>query len=240
MLLQSDRHTKEDLQIWREIESVDMLRSVNRKAIKSLNVIAGFCRDPCYCSVSWGKDSVVIANLVTNLKPEVPLVWVRPIGAEMPYCQDVRDEFLRQHPNSDYRECEVDADLWNDPSVSNERAFLPARLAAGTRRRIVGVRADESATRTLSMRCHGVETDEVCRPIGWWTIDDVFAFLAQHELPVHPSYAMLGGGRYQRKHRRVASMGGEWGNQFGRNEWEMEYYPDIINRMKHAASKSNS
>ena len=237
MLVPSDRHTREDLQIWKNLESVDCLRSMHAKVRRSLGVVSDFCsKGPCYCSVSWGKDSVVIASLVHQVSPETPMVWVRPAGAEMPGCEEVRDEFLRNFPEADYRECETEASVWNDQSVSNEKAFLPARIAAGTRRRIVGVRASESATRTMSMRYHGLATDEVCRPIGWWDVEDVFAFLAQNRLPVHPAYAMLGGGRYERNHRRVASLGGEWGNQFGRSEWEYEYYSDVINRIKHAAS----
>lgn len=239
MLISSERHTARDLETWGQLESADRTIKINAVLSRSIIEVSKFSKTPCYCSVSWGKDSVVIAWVVARYAPQVPLVWVRPDGAEMPGQDDVRDEFLRRF-DVEYFEPTCTAEIWNNPKVSNERAFRPARVATGMSRRIVGVRASESGVRKMSMRHHGLATEQVCRPIGWWSADHVFGCLAQHDLPVHPAYAMLGGGRYDRQHRRVASLGGSWGDSFGRNEWEQEYYPDIINRMKHAASKSNS
>ena len=49
---------------------------------------------------------------------------------------------------------------------------------------------------------------------------------AKHNLPVHPAYAMLMGGRLDRIRMRVAWLGLKHGRRFGRHEWEMRYYRD--------------
>ncbi|TXH99574.1 MAG: hypothetical protein E6Q76_19695 [Rhizobium sp.] len=61
---------------------------------------------------------------------------------------------------------------------------------------------------------------------------DVFAYLAFHGLPVHPNYAMLGAGRWPREYLRTAPLGGKRGDQFGRAEWEREYYGDVLRRLE--------
>lgn len=76
----------------------------------------------------------------------------------------------------------------------------------------------------------GTTTTSTCAPIGFWKNDDVFAYLKKYDLPVHPNYAMLGGGRYKRESIRVAEIGDTHGSGMGRSEWEREYYPDILNK----------
>lgn len=235
MLIPSHRHRASDLDLWREHEAADMVHGATRlaeKVARSVDAIREFAAtDDAYCGVSWGKDSVVVAWLVLQVAPHVPLIWVRPAGAECPGCEEVRDAFLRRFPCT-YFEPECPAKIWNDPTVSNETAFRPAVDASGTMRRITGVRANESGARKISMRFHGLATENSCRPIGWWDEADVFALHAIEQLPTHPNYAMLGGGRWERRRLRVASLGGEWGTQFGRREWELEYYGDIIRRLE--------
>ncbi|WP_348239976.1 phosphoadenosine phosphosulfate reductase family protein, partial [Salmonella enterica] len=55
------------------------------------------------CSVSWGKDSVVVAHLARRADPTIPIVWVPTIRADgTSYEADatyrVRDTFLAAHP----------------------------------------------------------------------------------------------------------------------------------------------
>ena len=73
-------------------------------------------------------------------------------------------------------------------------------------------------------------------PAGLVSAADVFAYLASRQLPVHPAYAMLGGGRYQRDRIRVSSLGGRRGDGMGRAEWEREYYGDILRRLEARAN----
>lgn len=238
MLLASERHSRADLAVWEEQEAADQIhgstpRAATRRAY-AVKTIADFviC-GPCYASVSWGKDSLVLAHLVRLAAPRTPLVWVRVEPIANPDCVLVRDAFLAAFPGP-YEEievrCERDANGWHATGTL-EHGFQEAVRRFG-RRYINGVRADESGIRKLMMRRLGLVGLHTCRPLGWWSAQDVYGHLAHHELPIHPSYAMCGGGRWPREHLRVSSLGGRRGDQFGRNEWEREYYGDVLRRLE--------
>lgn len=59
----------------------------------------------------------------------------------------------------------------------------------------VGLRADESRARALSLRTHGPiyqnKIDAMWRvcPLARWSVRDVWAFVTSREIPVHPYYA---------------------------------------------------
>lgn len=52
------------------------------------------------------------------------------------------------------------------------------------------------------------------------------------DLVCRPASDYVCGGRWNRKNIRVAELGDVHGNQFGRSEWELEYYSDLIRRLK--------
>lgn len=203
-----------------------------RYAVKALR---RFLADPseCYVSSSWGKDSVVIAHLARRVEDTLPVVhgaWRQPYAeprvgkcgtiydaAENPHNDDVRDDFLARWPMP-YAEVECSqTQPWHAPIKAE---FGP--------RRITGIRAQESGTRTMSAAVHGVATGNVCRPILNWSADDVFAYLAKYDLPIHPSYAMSYGGRLDRTWLRVDLIGGGTGVDMGRREWERRYYGNAL------------
>ena len=97
-------------------------------------------------------------------------------------------------------------------------------------RHLSAIRAEESAGRRARMRRWGLTSPNACAPIGNWRSADVFGYLAIHDLPIHPNYAMTAGGRWQREHLRVDELAGERGDQFGRAAWETEYYGDVLRR----------
>lgn len=243
MLVHSDRHRPEDLELWKELEAADLAhdrtaRVCTAKAERARQEIRRFVETgPCYCSVSWGKDSVVLGDLVHDVAPSVPLVWVRVEPIRNPDCADVRDAFLRLHSGCDYHEievwCERDEHGWHATGTL-ETGFRLVAARLGASRYLSGIRADESVIRAISLRHRGLATASSCRPLGWWSEADVFAYLGARGLPVHPAYGMLGGGRWDRRHLRVASLGGRRGDQFGRADWEAEYYGDVLRRLQAA------
>lgn len=204
----------------------------------ALRVVERFLRDPsdCYVSMSWGKDSVTVAHLVRQVEPTVPLVhgaWRTPGPLRVDSCgvaysersgpdsDAVRDAFLALWPMP-YDEVECSgADPWHAP-IEAEHG----------RRRIMGLRAAESGLRAMSARMSGAVTRHTCRPIIDWSTDDVFAYLARHDLPVHPAYAMSMGGRRVREHLRVDVLGGPEGVNFGRRAWEVHYYRDHMHGLE--------
>ncbi len=235
MLLLSDRHTKDDLAWWAEQERADIVhgRSIEKsgKVNKAIETILAFARcGPCYAAVSWGKDSVVIADLVAMAGVDIPVVNIWQDGPQHdPYVERVRDCFLKSTP-MDYHEIHVAADdleqddLHRAPSL--EIGIREAAKRFGSRY-VGGVRAAESGVRALSARMNRPGT---CQPIQWWTDADVFGHLAYRGLPVHPAYGMTGGGIWKRHRIRVSIIGGAKGRQFGRLTWERQYFGDQLNR----------
>lgn len=245
MLIPSPRHRPADLEIWAALEDADCLRAERLaragKIERSIEAIRAFAAaGPCYASVSWGKDSVVFASLVRRVAPGAPLVNLRVNPTRNPDCDAVRDAFLSRFPGPYHEEPvdygEVDPAL---PSVVWDRETYRAWDAAWRgvgrafgHRHLSGVRAEESFGRRTRMHVFGESSPNTCAPIGWWTLDEIFAYLAAESLPAHPAYAMLGGGRWDRKRLRVSEIGDEKGIGCGRRQWELEYYGDVLRRLQ--------
>lgn len=199
----------------------------------------------CYVALSWGKDSVVLAHLVWMLEQRhrirLPCVQVVTRPVANPYVPAVRDAFLARFP-VDYHEIVIDrhrsdetqcaqrehrGSRWGWMGANKEKAFACASRRFGARY-ISGIRGAESSSRNTRMMKQGTSTQNTCAPIGWWTGIDVWAYIARHDLPVHPSYAMSFAGRLDRDRLRVGNLGGSLGTGFGRAEWEGHYYRDRI------------
>lgn len=242
MLIGSPRHTAADLELWGEMERADLVharaKSLAKRAYYALAAVRGFiAAGPCYAGVSWGKDSVVLADFVCRANrlrgDSIPLVWVRVEPIVNPDCVLVRDEFFRTH-DAPYHEivveCERDEAGWH-ASGTLEAGFARAVEIVGTRRYLSGVRAEESGARTISARTYGRASVRTCRPLIDWSAQDIYGWLAGERLPVHPAYAMIGGGRWPRERIRVASLAGRRGDGLGRADWEAEYYGGDLRRL---------
>lgn len=248
MLIDSPRLTSRDRAQWERLEHYDDVLSrdprLDSLADRGRKAIEAFAQTgPCYAGTSWGKDSTVTAFLLATSQAaaEVPLVWMRTEGWENPDCFAVRDAFLQAYPHmaDRYREIIADASTprwWETtgeglPQVADA---LPSGLQQAQQRwgvrYISGIRAQESRIRKMSIGRHGATTKNTCKPIAAWDASDVFAYLAKHDLPVHPAYAMSAGGHYDRARIRVATLGGIRGGNTGRAEWEQLYYGDIVGR----------
>lgn len=246
MLIVTERHKPEDLEIWKDYEEIDAIhaqeKKLNFKIEKAAESLIAFTSSPCYLGVSWGKDSVVVADLCARNKIGVPFVHLRCIPSHNAYCDMVRDEFLKKYPSVFYKEIIVDySDIYArnlPPHIQDKltdiewyKGFKEASIQFGDRH-ISGVRGKESNVRMLRMKRWGISSPNTCAPIGYWSTDDVFAYLYTYNLPVHPNYGMLGGGRWNRERIRTAEIGDIHGTGGGRTEWEREYYPDILARIK--------
>lgn len=244
MLIESEQHTNKDLILWNDYYEADLIRSkeIANKEKKSLDAIYKFLKNgKAYISTSWGKDSVVVADLALRNGINITLVHLYCIPSHNDNCDLVRDEFFKIYPGIDYHEFICDyGDIYqrNLPvhihDKETDRIWKRTWAKVNSKiseRHISGVRARESAVRKIRMMRWGENTIKTCAPIGWWTTGDVFAYLAKYDLPVHPNYAMLGGGRYNRNYLRVAEIGDSRGREVGRGLWECEYYSDKLNRL---------
>lgn len=231
MLLVTDRHTKADLQMWASLEEGDIQHEISAyKVANAIESIVQFAKRRCYLATSWGKDSLVAAHLAWRAKVEIPFVFIRQFGpGEDPYQFEVQDRF-EQITGVKTEVVRVPLSTFSSGrSPALEEGIKIAQSKYGVRY-IGGIRAEESTERSIRLKM-GL-SDNSCWPIGSWTVQDVFAYIAQHDLPCHPAYAMLGGGRWDRRHIRVSTIGGHKGTGIGRQEWEHEYYGDVVSKMK--------
>lgn len=242
MLIESHRHTRDDLVLWKEHWAADLAVDLGGRVGAALQAIDGFLsRGSAYAGCSWGKDSLVVAHLLWQHARSVPLMHLRPTNHN-PDCDAVRDAYFASFPGQQYEEIVVDYSgidrlLLTDDEVdkaTDDRwyAAIKAYCDQCGERRILGIRGDESGGRRIRMRRWGVESKSALAPIGFWKESHVFGYLAQNDLPVHPAYAMLGGGRWPRTHLRVAEIGDTRGCLRGRREWEIEYYGDVLRKIE--------
>lgn len=248
MLIVTARHTQADLDVWRDYEEVDAINStssrLSHKEMQAAEVIRKFAEiGPSYIGVSWGKDSVVVADIAMRHGINLPLVHLYCRPSHNINCDLVRDAFLAIYQSADYHEIICD---YSDIYAKGLPAHIQDKFTDDVwyktwgavsscfgDRHVSGVRGAESHTRSIRMKRWGTTTKHTCAPIGYWTTDDVYAYLHKYNLPVHPNYAMLGGGRWKREYLRVAEIGDVHGNGMGRTEWEQEYYSDALNRVRH-------
>jgi len=242
MLIDSPRLTDYDRSAWGDLERYDRALAgsarLERLVTQGVDAIHAW-RDAGdgVASVSWGKDSVVMAHLVAVADPTIPFVWVRSGKWESPECDDVRDAFLARHPDIRYEEriAKIRNPKRGEPGfeahhldpLSRSQDTLTEEIPE---RYISGVRAEESRTREKSARVHGMVTARTCRPLLWWRGVDVFAYLYQEGLPVHPAYAMSFGGRWDRRWLRVHALCSFHDSRRTVDVpmWEDHYYGDHI------------
>jgi phosphoadenosine phosphosulfate reductase len=203
---------------------------------------------PFYVGTSWGKDSLVVAHLVAELRLNVPVIWFPAGPVENPDCALVREAFLARH-DVRYIEHEVSELAWKREGLFDVHDGAQAAFARASKRfggrYASGVRAEESRARRMRMAHWGECSLNTCAPIGFWKIEDVYAYLASRELPVHPAYACTWGGQFPRETIRVSTIGGVNGNGGllggnGRREWEESYYPETVKIVKQLADAHNT
>lgn len=249
MLIRHPRQTARDIEAWERAERADAVHgrtsALARRVAQAESAVAEFAmQGPCYLGVSWGKDSVCVADIVARVAPTIPFVYVRVSPLDNPDCETVRDHFLAAHPCVGYHEITVtlDADptAWSGFATTGAtgRGFETAAARFGDRY-VSGVRGAESGDRKRRMAIHGISSKRTCAPIGWWSGADVFGYLHARGLPVHPAYACSMGGALNRDRIRVSSLLGQKGNSRGRAEWETLYYRDEVERIASIAAPMN-
>lgn len=227
MLIASSRHSPADLESWSEYEEADLVYAdirrtrMARLVDESMSIILDYPVD--HVDTSWGKDSVVLCDLYRRAGIAVPRVYFTVRGCGNPDCPIVRDAF--GPVGGEYWALDLDYE-----QCANEAHWRMIDQRFGERR-ATGLRADESSVRRMSIAYLGVDTGRSVRPLAKWALSDVFAYLAERKLPVHPAYGCLGGGRWPRHRIRVHGLGGRRGDSRGRREWEQEYYGDVLRRM---------
>lgn len=225
MLIITDRHTKEDIELWKDYNEFDSVTKYSQwKINQAIDIIKQSGASICY--TSWGKDSVVLIHLLILSKIKIPVVYVKFSDRSNPDADLVREKFLEMFP-IEYHEEVFD---YEKVRRTNLHWKIVAKKYPGIR--LTGIRKDESGIRNMLFRKDGFFSKNSCRPISQLRNQEIFSYINQNGLPLSPVYGYLGGGRWDRKNIRMHSLAGTTGDNFGRTEWEKEYYGDIINRIK--------
>jgi 3'-phosphoadenosine 5'-phosphosulfate sulfotransferase (PAPS reductase)/FAD synthetase len=99
---------------------------------------------------------------------------------------------------------------------------------------LVGLRADESRGRAMSMRKYGPIRERrdgaiIACPLAWWTGEDIFAYALTHDLPLSEIYTRESDEAFER--RRTGTMLGGSGGRQGRWARLKRDWPDVWLRL---------
>lgn len=165
-----------------------------------------------FVSVSWGKDSIVVAHLLWEQYPDIQMIWSdRGEEGEYPETYDLverwKEEFgislLSLKPEMSmfeiYRKYgvpEVTSDHTRDIVKNINLVQTIDRYAKENNYdgRIMGLRIEESRGRAHLGKLKGPlfysKTQQlwICNPIIYWTARDVWAYIVTNDLPYHPLY----------------------------------------------------
>lgn len=247
MLVESTRYTRRDKEAWDRLERIDAVwcRSdlYRRRVEEAQWTLSEFVEQhpTCYASISWGKDSTVLAHLVATLAPQIPCLLMR-LPAFNPDYTLVRDAFLSRWTLS-YREIEPVPERDANGYPFYKKAFFDGWKKIHKdfgRHHITGLRGEESSARSIRMQSFGLSSATSCCPLGHWEGRDVWAYLHEHELPVHPVYACSQGGLWERDRLRVGMIAQDLGERtqkwsgtgHGRREHDQLYYRDFLGQLE--------
>lgn len=186
--------------------------------------------ESCYVSFSAGKDSAVIAHACHAVQPGIPMLMVDP-GCPIHWTEAEKNRWLEYATREGWNLRLFPWDKFGSVSITNELADyreqvhrgMFAELTSwaevhGLTRRVMGLRAEESRQRRLSLGAtRGVTAASLC-PISLWTAADVWAYHIAHRLPWLTIYDHVG---------PTARNGliGRNGDAYGRLVYLRQHYP---------------
>lgn len=179
--------------------------SYQRREATTLAWLRERIADDCYVSWSAGKDSQVVAHLANRVLPGIP-VLIADCGVPYHWTEEERRRLLDYAAEQRWNVTSYAWDKWSDAVLSAERAESYRQLvheqqfaslttdatARGLRRRVTGMRAEESANRRKLLASTRGETRNTLHPIWQWSVDDVWTYLASHDVPWLTIYDHLG------------------------------------------------
>lgn len=163
---------------------------------KETALITNVCRfidriESPYLSLSWGKQSIILAHVVAIHRPHTLCVhWT---GEDAEFLGDfmaVKEAFMGRWPLN-YLE-------W-PRALSLKEAIAEYDNSHHHGGQIVGIAAEESKGRMALCKTldHGrckllADGRSRCYPMAWWTVADLAAYIAKYELPLLSPYRRFG------------------------------------------------
>jgi len=165
-----------------------------------------------YVAFSCGKDSSVLAHLVLQQRPDVPLRFLSSGETRIIHNVDEIMDWFRSNMGADVQELLIDrvfSEEWQDATWTEQRKAGRGDLALlnegdydGV---FMGLRAQESRNRKMSLYMHQQQdlppfcyrykdTNKAlsgfirCCPLAKWTVEDIGAYLVSHGIPFLRQY----------------------------------------------------
>ncbi|GIV81701.1 MAG: hypothetical protein KatS3mg051_1055 [Anaerolineae bacterium] len=222
-------------------------RQFARRLDKSREIIAealSVMQAP-YVAFSAGKDSSAVLHLVRSMAPDVPAVWsddewnlpeTYELVEATPNCYRIaaRVWHAEWFTSWDTDNPELpEGTIWVDaPRNDGLQTFARQQGYDGV---FIGLRAEESSARRKHLRTFGTlfyaEKHGVwqCNPIAWWTVQDVWAYIAAYDVPYNRAYDRLAEMDVPLEHQRIGPFAVERVLGHGQLQLLKRGWPDLFN-----------
>ena len=156
-------------------------------------------------STSFGIQSAVMLHLVTQVVPDIPVIWV-DTGYLPPQTYGFAEQLVErlhlnlhvyQSPMSPARMEALYGKLWSQPDVESLDRYHQLRKVEPMQRALkdleatawlAGLRRDQTGYRqTLPWADRQGDRYKI-HPILQWSAKDIYLYLTQHDLPYHPLF----------------------------------------------------
>lgn len=208
---------------------------------------SGLTRGRAMISTSWGKDSCALAHLVMSVDPSVPMVhlrspyqlpggerveaYFRELGAtliDVPTRKTLQEyvDWLQEHGLGYEREKLTKAGRARKAGELSDWALAQLFTV-----QFLGMRADESSNRRWLFKSRGLTYQRstgcwMSNPIGWWSTQDVWAYLVSRGVPWHPLYDCETHGVTRSQIRNAGWLTVQGDVTDWRLPWLREHYPE--------------
>lgn len=165
------------------------------------------CSEP-YLSLSFGKQSIVLAHIIYHLRPNTKMVLLRSWESYLLHdFEIIISEFINKWPINLYVHFK-DNVSWNDWSWKKTRDYgqndiqnMGDEFYPEWNGVIMGLSKDESVARRITCSQNNTDWKTIfkykndkyrCTPIQFWTINDLAAYIAVNKIPLLNTYVRCG------------------------------------------------
>ena len=222
---------------WRKIDrALDVIRAARKKGRIGV-------------SVSGGKDSTVVLDLVRRADPDAPAAFFDS-GAELESTRAIVRHYgvTVIHPRLSFQEMARYAGKWGyadpvDPGCPFDFGMVLVHEPAETfvvRERLMvvalGLRAEESAGRWMNATARGElyqREDRTwhCCPVAFWSADEIWSYIASRNLAYNAAYDRMAELGIPREEQRISTLLGDRAANYGKYARLKQIEPGTFNRL---------